>query len=36
MFVVLFFLSAFFSGTELALMSLAKHKIDSLVKQRKY
>jgi|SaaInlLV_10m_DNA_3_1039740.scaffolds.fasta_scaffold01124_6 putative hemolysin len=36
LFVVLFFLSAFFSGTELALMSLAKHKIDSLVKQRKY
>ena len=28
-------LSAFFSGTELALMSLADHKIDSLVKSKK-
>ena len=36
LFIVLFFLSAFFSGTELALMSLPKHKIDSLIKQRKY
>ncbi|MBT3726366.1 DUF21 domain-containing protein [bacterium] len=36
MFVVLFFLSAFFSGTELALMSLAEHKIESLLKQKKY
>jgi len=36
LFVVLFFLSAFFSGTELALMSLAEHKIESLLKQKKY
>ena len=35
-FIVLFCLSAFFSGTELALMSLAEHKIDSLVKRKKY
>ncbi|MDP3380555.1 MAG: CNNM domain-containing protein [bacterium] len=33
LFIVLFLLSAFFSGTELALMSLPSHKIDSLVKQ---
>jgi len=36
LFVVLFFLSAFFSGTELALMSLADHKLESLFKQKKY
>jgi len=36
LFVVLFMLSAFFSWTELALMSLAEHKIDSLVKNKKY
>ncbi len=36
LFVVLFMLSAFFSGTELALMSLAWHKVDSLVKQNKF
>lgn len=36
LFIVLFLLSAFFSGTELALMSLPSHKIDSLVKQWKY
>ncbi|MDP2091099.1 MAG: hemolysin family protein [Candidatus Gracilibacteria bacterium] len=36
LFIVLFLLSAFFSGTELALMSLPSHKIDSLVKQGKY
>ncbi|MBT3729000.1 DUF21 domain-containing protein [bacterium] len=36
MFVILFLLSAFFSGTELALMSLAEHKIDSLFRQKKY
>jgi CBS domain containing-hemolysin-like protein len=36
LFVFLFALSAFFSGTEIALMSLPKHKIDSLVKQDKY
>ena len=35
-FVVLFLFSAFFSGTELALMSLAEHKIDSLVKSKKF
>ncbi|MGB2110550.1 MAG: CNNM domain-containing protein [Patescibacteria group bacterium] len=34
-FIVLFMLSAFFSGTELALMSLASHKIDALVKEAK-
>ncbi len=36
LFVILFLLSAFFSGTELALMSLASHKIDSLLKQNKF
>ncbi|NVP17606.1 HlyC/CorC family transporter [Candidatus Gracilibacteria bacterium] len=36
LFVVLFSLSAFFSGTELALMSLATHKIDSLVKEGRF
>jgi len=35
-FVVLFMLSAFFSGTELALMSLAEHKIDALLKEKKF
>lgn len=35
LFVVLFSLSAFFSGTELALMSIPQHKIDALVKQKK-
>lgn len=35
-FVVLFSLSAFFSGTEIALMSLPAHKIDSLVKNKKW
>lgn len=34
-FVLLFMLSAFFSGTELALMSLAAHKVDALVKEAK-
>ncbi len=29
-------MSAFFSGTEIALMSLADHKTDSLLKQKKY
>ncbi len=33
-FIVLFFFSWFFSGTEIALMSLARHKIDSFVKQK--
>ncbi len=36
LFVILFFLSAFFSGTEIALMSLADHKLESLLKQKKY
>ncbi len=36
LFIVLFMFSAFFSWTELALMSLAEHKIDSLVKHKKY
>lgn len=35
-FIVLFMLSAFFSGTELALMSLPDHKIDSLIKNKKF
>lgn len=34
LFIVLFLLSGFFSGTEIALMSLPNHKIDSLVKQK--
>ena len=34
-FIVLFMLSAFFSGTELALMSLASHKVDALIKEGK-
>lgn len=33
-FIILFFLSWFFSWTEIALMSLAKHKINSFVKQK--
>jgi len=36
LFAFLFALSAFFSWTEIALMSLPKHKIDSLVKQEKF
>lgn len=36
LFVILFFLSGFFSGTEIALMSLPSHKIDSLVKKRPF
>ncbi len=35
-FIILFMLSGFFSGTEIALMSLAPHKIDSLVKKKKF
>lgn len=35
-FVFLFILSAFFSWTEIALMSLASHKIESLVRQNKF
>lgn len=34
-FVLLFMLSAFFSWTELALMSLASHKVDALIKEGK-
>lgn len=34
MFVVLFVLSGFFSGTEIALMSLSSHKIESLYKSK--
>lgn len=36
LFVVLFWLSAFFSWTEIALMSLPQHKIDSLAKKNKF
>ncbi len=36
LFIILFMLSAFFSGTELALMSLADHKLESLLKQNKF
>jgi len=32
-FIGLLAMSAFFSGTEIALMSLPKHKVESLVKQ---
>ncbi|MDQ7023202.1 MAG: hemolysin family protein [Candidatus Gracilibacteria bacterium] len=35
-FIILFLLSGFFSGTELALMSLPSHKIDALVKECKF
>ncbi len=34
LFIALFVLSGFFSGTEIALMSLPSHKIDTLVKQK--
>jgi len=34
LFIALFILSGFFSGTEIALMSLPSHKIDTLVKQK--
>ena len=33
---ILFLLSAFFSASEIALMSLPNHKIDSLLKQKKF
>lgn len=36
LFIVLFLLSAFFSWTELALMSLAEHKIESLLKNKRF
>lgn len=35
-FIILFLLSAFFSASEIALMSLPHHKIDSLVKQDRF
>lgn len=35
-FLVLFFLSAFFSGTEIALMWLSEHKIESFLKQDRF
>ena len=35
-FIMLFILSWFFSGTEIALMSLPSHKIDTLVKQKRF
>lgn len=35
-FVILFLLSAFFSASEIALMSLPEHKIDSLLKQNRF
>jgi len=34
LFIVLFLLSGFFSGTEIALMSLPSHKVESLLKQK--
>ena len=36
LFIILFLLSAFFSGTELALMSLPEHKLEWLLKQGKF
>ena len=36
LFIILFLLSGFFSGTEIALMSLPSHKIDSLAKKRMF
>jgi len=35
-FIVLFLLSGFFSGTEIALMSLPSHKVDALLKEWKF
>lgn len=35
-FIILFILSWFFSGTEIALMSLPKHKVDALLKEWKF
>jgi putative hemolysin len=34
LFIILFILSGFFSGTEIALMSLPSHKVESLLKQK--
>lgn len=36
LFVFLFLLSAFFSWTEIALMSIPNHKVESLIKQKKF
>lgn len=36
LFVILFMLSAFFSGTEIALMSLASHKVEALLKEGRF
>lgn len=36
LFIILFLLSAFFSGTELALMWLASHKVEALVKEGRF
>ena len=36
LFIVLFFLSAFFSGSEIALMSIPSHKIKLLVKTKRF
>ena len=36
LFIFLFILSGFFSGTEIALMSMPSHKVDSLLKQNKF
>lgn len=36
LFLLLFLLSAFFSWTELALMSLSEHKIDSFIKEKRF
>ncbi len=35
-FIILIILSAFFSGTELALMTLSKHAVQSLVREKKF
>ena len=36
LFIVLFVLSGFFSGTELALMNIPYHKVETLLKQHKF
>ena len=36
LFIILFILSGFFSGTEIALMGMPSHKVDSLLKQNKF
>ncbi|MDR1944555.1 MAG: DUF21 domain-containing protein [Candidatus Peribacteria bacterium] len=35
-FIILFLLSAFFSGSEIALIAVSPHKINSLLKEKKY